>query len=68
MEITKTTVVKLTGKEYELLHDAVDLVDNIVSGVDEDDFKGKYYDLKNVRDTIYTFLDDPNVEVEWENE
>ena len=68
MEITKTTVVKLTGKEYELLHDAVDLVDDIVSGVDEDDFKGKYYDLKNVRDTIYTFLDDPNVEVEWENE
>ena len=68
MEITKTTVVKLTGKEYELLHDAVDLVDDIVSGVNEDDFKGKYYDLKNVRDTIYTFLDDPNVEVEWENE
>jgi len=66
MEIAKTTVVKLTGKEYELLHDAVDLVDDIVSGIDEDDFKGKYYDLKNVRDTIYEFLDDPNVEVEWE--
>lgn len=65
MEITKTTVVKLTGKEYELLHDAVDLVDDIVSGVD-DDFKGKYYDLKNVRNTIYAFLDDPNVYVEWE--
>ena len=66
MKITKTTVVKLTGKEYELLHDAVDLVDDIVREADVNDFGGKYYDLKEVRDTIYAFLDDPNVEVEWE--
>ena len=66
MEIAKTTVVKLTGKEYELLHDAVDLVDDIVAGLDDDDFGKKYYDLRGVRNTIYDFLDDPNVEVEWE--
>lgn len=66
MKIAKTTVVKLTGKEYTLLHDAVDLVDDIVREADEDDFGGKYYDLRGVRNTIYEFLDDPNVEVEWE--
>jgi hypothetical protein len=64
MKIAKTTTVKLTGKEYTLLQNAGDLVDDIVAGLDGDDFKD--CDLRGARDTIYAFLDDPNVYVEWE--
>lgn len=67
MEIERTIKVKLTGKEYTLLQDAADLIGHIISEVDCDKL-GEGYDLRGVEYVIYAFLDDTNVEVEWENE
>lgn len=65
MEIVRKITLKLTGKEYTLLRDAVTLIDNIVEKIDTDDF-GEDYDLTDAKDILYAFLDDPNVYVEWE--
>lgn len=64
MKIAKVTAIKLTGKEYDLLRDAANLIGTIVEEVDSDDFED--YNLDAVEHDIYAFLDDPNVEVEWE--
>lgn len=66
MEIVRELTIKLTGKEYTLLREAAHLIDNIVSGINTDDF-GEEYDLESVSHNIYEFLDDPDVWVEWEN-
>lgn len=64
MKIEKTITVELTGKEYNLLRDAADLIEDILSKVDFDDF-GEDYDLRGIEHNILAFLDDPYVEVEW---
>lgn len=64
MKTVKTTVVKLTGKEYDLLRDAANLIETIVDEKNSDDFSN--YRLDTISQNIYEFLDDPNVEVEWE--
>lgn len=64
MKIAKTTVVKLTGKEYDLLRDAANLIETIIEKKDSNDFED--YNLDAVEQDIYAFLDDPNVEVEWD--
>lgn len=66
MEIVRELTVKLTGKEYTLLRDAANLIDNIVAGINGDDF-GEDYDLESISHNIYEFLDDSDVWVEWEN-
>lgn len=65
MEVVKKIGIKLTGKEYQLLGDTASLIDDIVDKIDCDNF-GEDYDLRDARDIIYAFLDDINVEVEWE--
>jgi hypothetical protein len=64
MKIAKATVVKLTGKEYDLLRDAANLIGTIVEEKNSGDFED--YNLDAVEQDIYAFLDDPNVYVEWE--
>lgn len=64
MEVAKRATLKLTGKEYQLLRDAVTLIDDIVEKIDTDDF-GEDYNLRDAKDILYAFLDDPNVYVEW---
>jgi hypothetical protein len=64
MKIAKTTAVKLTGKEYDLLRDAANLIGTIVEEKNSGDFED--YNLDAVEQDIYAFLDDPNVYVEWE--
>jgi hypothetical protein len=64
MKIAKTTVVKLTGKEYDLLRDAANLIGSIIEEKNSGDFED--YNLDAVEQDIYAFLDDPNVEVEWD--
>jgi hypothetical protein len=64
MKIAKTTAVKLTGKEYDLLRDAANLIGTIVEEKNSGDFEN--YNLDAVEQDIYAFLDDPNVYVEWE--
>lgn len=65
MEVVKKLGVKLTGKEYQLLQDAASLIDDINAEINTDVF-GEGYDLKGVEYIIYAFLDDTNVEVDWE--
>lgn len=64
MKIAKTTAVKLTGKEYDLLRDAANLIGTIIEEKNSGDFED--YNLDAVEQDIYAFLDDPNVYVEWE--
>lgn len=67
MEVVRTITVKLTGKEYTLLQDAAGLIGHIVSTLNFDDFVDDY-NLREIEYNILEFLDDTNVEVEWENE
>ena len=64
MKIAKVTAIKLTGKEYDLLRDAANLIGTIVEEKNSGDFED--YNLDAVEQDIYAFLDDPNVEVEWD--
>ena len=64
MKIVKVTTIKLTGKEYDLLRDAANLIGTIVEEKNSGDFED--YNLDAVEHDIYAFLDDPNIEVEWE--
>ena len=64
MEVVRTVAVKLTGKEYDLLRDAANLIGTIVEEKNSGDFED--YNLDAVEHDIYAFLDDPNVEVEWD--
>ena len=62
MEIAKRVTVKLTGKEYELLQDAIRLIGNIDLELNPDDLE-KEYDLRGVEYTIAAFLEDSDVYV-----